>query len=387
MDERVLRFRVGVVVVAAALITIILITLLGAWPSPFKPRYTLHIVFPEAPGVTIDTPVRKSGIQIGRVSDVELKEAGDVVLTLKIDARFPIRANELCRITTGSLVTGDSILEFARSDNPALGTDILTDGEYLTNGSLESNPFQVLANMQGEIASALESIEGAGNEVTTLARSMNTLVGSKENELASIVDKTAESLDSFNKAMLAIDDVLGDKQLKGRLQDSLDQVPDLLTQFKSTLADFQNTLTKFNGVAARADRNLANIENLTAPLGERGEEIAQNLSDSIENVSELLGNVAELSQALKNREGTIGQLINNPELYDRLNRTLAEVEQAVRKIQPILNDARVITDKISRDPAQLGGRGIIDGLRDRKPPGMGQKFPTFPTADGASGMR
>ncbi len=74
MDERVLRFRVGVVVVAAAIITIILITLLGAWPSPFTPRYTLHIVFPAAPGVNVDTPVRKSGIEIGRVSSLELRE-------------------------------------------------------------------------------------------------------------------------------------------------------------------------------------------------------------------------------------------------------------------------------------------------------------------------
>ncbi len=387
MDERVLRFRVGVVVVAAALITIILITLLGAWPSPFKPRYTLHIVFPEAPGVTIDTPVRKSGIQIGRVSDVELQEDGDVVLTLKIDARFPIRANEVCRITTGSLVTGDAILEFARSDNPALRNNVLTDGEYLSNGTVETNPFQVLANMQDEIASALTSIEGAGNEVTTLARSMNTLVGSKEDELASIVDKTALALDNFNRAMVDIHSVLGDQQIKGRLQDSLDQVPDLLTQFKTTLSDFQQTLGKFNGVAARAEANLANLEDFTAPLGERGEEISENLSASIRNVNQLLANFAELSQALKNKDGTIGQLINNPELYDRLNRTLAEVEDAVRKIQPILNDARVITDKIARDPAQMGVRGVIDGIRTPKNPGMGIKFPSPAYTEGHPALR
>ncbi len=374
MDERVLRFRVGVVVVAAAIITIILITLLGAWPSPFKPRYTLHIVFPEAPGVTIDTPVRKSGIQIGRVSDVELKESGDVILTLKIDAKYPLRANEFCRITTGSLVTGDAILEFTRSDNPSLGTNILTDGEYLTNGTVESNPFQVLANMQDEIASTLNSIEGAGNEVTTLARSMNTLVGSKEEELASIVDKTATALDSFNKAMLSIDSILGDTELKGKLRQSIEQVPDLLTQFKTTLSDFQTTLTKFNAVAARAEVNLANLEDFTAPLGERGEEISQNLSESIRHVNELLANAAELSEALRNKDGTIGQLINNPELYERLNQTLAEVELSVRKIQPILNDARIFTDKIARDPSQLGVKGALD----KRYPGMGQKWPTPP---------
>src|SRR3990167_7638374 len=101
MDERDLRFRVGVVVVAAAIITIILITLLGAWPSPFTPRYTLHIVFPAAPGVTIDTPIRKSGIEIGRVANLELRETGGVLLTLKINSQYPLRFNEMCRISTG----------------------------------------------------------------------------------------------------------------------------------------------------------------------------------------------------------------------------------------------------------------------------------------------
>ena len=69
MDERVLQFRVGVVVVAAASITVILVMLFGALPN-LRPHYTLHIRFAEAPGVTVDTPVRKSGVQIGRVSKV-----------------------------------------------------------------------------------------------------------------------------------------------------------------------------------------------------------------------------------------------------------------------------------------------------------------------------
>ena len=120
------------------------------------------------------------------------------------------------------------------------------------------------------------------------------------------------------------------------------------------MTDVQNTLQKFNGVAVRAERNLANLEDFTGPLGQRGEEISQNLVDSIRSVNELLANFAELSQSLKNKDGTIGQLINNPELYDRLNRTLGEIETLVRKLEPIVNDVRVITDKVARDPVPNG---------------------------------
>ncbi|MHB0956410.1 MAG: MlaD family protein [Pirellulaceae bacterium] len=371
MDERVLRFRVGVVVVAAAIITIFLITLLGAWPNPFTPHYTLHIAFPAAPGVTIDTPVRKNGIEIGRVTDLELRESGGVLLTLKINSKYPLRFNETGRITTGSLVTGDAVLEFTPSGRPDASNELIPDGEYLTNGVVATNPMEVITNMEGDMKLALDSINVAGKEVSQLAHNVNSLLGTNDDQLARIIDKAELALENFNKAMSSIDSVMGDEQLKTRLRESLDRVPEIFSQAQTTLADVQNTLQKFNGVAVRAERNLANLEDFTGPLGQRGEEISQNLVDSIRSVNELLANFAELSQGLKNKEGTLGQLINNPELYDRLNRTLAEVELIVRRFEPIVNDVRVITDKVARDPAQMGVKGILD----RRPPGAGQKFP------------
>lgn len=370
MDERILRFRVGVVVVAAALITMFLITLLGAWPNPFTPRNTLHILFPAAPGVTIDTPVRKSGIEIGRVSEMELKDTGEVLLTLKIDSRYPLRQNEECRIATGSLVTGDAVLEFVPAPK-ATSKELIPDGSYLTNGRVESDPFEIIADLQGQLQPALRSIETAGNEVGKLANTMNTLLGSNDNELGGIVKKTDQALDNFNKAMVNINALVGDDVLRSRLTESIEKLPEVLDQSRNTLADMQSTLQKFSLVAVRAEKNLANVEDFTAPLGQKGEAIVQNIVDSTASINELLANFAELSQSLKNKDGTVGQLINNPELYERLNRTLAEIELVVRKLEPIVNDVRVITDKVARDPGQMGVRGILD----RRPTGAGQKFP------------
>lgn len=389
MDERVLRFRVGVVVVAAAIITVILITLLGAWPSPFKPRYTLHIVFPSAPGVTVDTPVRKNGIQIGRVSHLELREAGGVVVTVKIDEKFPLRRNEVCRIRTGSLVTGDAILEFVDTGDPTLGTDLIRD-EYLTNGIVEANPFDVLAQMEGDMKSTLDAIRGAGTEVTVLAQRLNTFLGENDDQLKRIVDGTDLALGNLNRVMVSVNEILSDPEMTAQLRETLQRVPQIFGQaqetleaVQTTLAQFNGTLSQFNGVAVRAERNLANLEEFTAPLGERGEEISQHLADSIRNVNELLANFAELSQALRNREGTVGQLITNPELYDRMNRTVGEIEKLVRRLEPILNDVRIITDKVARDPSQMGVKGILD----RRPPGVGQKYPSYTDDPPTSGGR
>ena len=92
-----MQFRVGVVFLATLLITGILLVLFGKLPSFVGRYYTIQIRFSDAAGVTKDTPVRKSGILIGRVTDVQLIDADSKVLvTAKIQSDKKIYRNEDC---------------------------------------------------------------------------------------------------------------------------------------------------------------------------------------------------------------------------------------------------------------------------------------------------
>ena len=102
----------------------------------------------------------------------------------------------------------------------------------------------------------------------------------------------------------------------------------------------RTTLDGFARVSVRAEQNLANLEEFTAPLGERGEMISQELMNTVKNVDELLTNLVELSRAINGKQGTIGQLIHNRELYDRLNHAAKQFEETSRKLTPIVNDVR-----------------------------------------------
>ncbi|MCH5375159.1 MAG: MlaD family protein, partial [Planctomycetes bacterium] len=191
MDERVLRFRVGVVVVAAAFVTVVLVIFFGAYPSMLQPQFVLHIRFPEAPGITVDTPVRKSGVLIGRVSDVQLLDEGGVLVTVNISDKYTLRRNETCRIGSGSLL-GDAVLEFVPSgkeemvarfdanhngrldaEEEAMATEQLTDGDFISDGAVAANPLRVLVNLEKDIGTAFTSIETAGNEVAEVAKTVN----------------------------------------------------------------------------------------------------------------------------------------------------------------------------------------------------------------------
>ena len=97
---------------------------------------------------------------------------------------------------------------------------------------------------------------------------MNTLMGSNDDQLGGIVKKTELALDNFNKAMVSIDSLIGDEQLRARLRESIDKLPESVGPGPGTLAEMQGTLQKFSGVAVRAEKNLANWRTSPPPWAE-----------------------------------------------------------------------------------------------------------------------
>src|SRR5262245_12766873 len=110
MDERVVQFRVGVTVLAALIITGILMLLFGELPSVLRGSYVVYVKFPSAPGVAQDTPVRSLGIHIGRVTKVQFTGDNEVLVTAKIDGNVELYRDEAVRISSGLL--GDAELTF-----------------------------------------------------------------------------------------------------------------------------------------------------------------------------------------------------------------------------------------------------------------------------------
>jgi phospholipid/cholesterol/gamma-HCH transport system substrate-binding protein len=384
MDERVLRFRVGVVVVVAVIVTVILVMLFGAWPTLLQSQYEVHIKFPEAPGITVDTPVRKSGVLIGRVSNVELMDEGGVLVTAKVFGNYKLRRNETCRIGTGSLL-GDAILEFVPSEQKELlkifdlnkdqkldasekqeSEELILDREYISYGVVSSTPLEVLADLQDDIGGAFHSLESAGDEVTKLVRTFNQTVNGDEQRLQRIAAKLETALDNFDTTMRAVNRVVGDEELASRLKQSLRDFPAMVDEARQTMDVARTSLTSFQKASEKAEANLDNLEQLTRPLGERGAQIVENVEASTENLNELLSQLVTFSESLNSGNGSLGKLVRDDEMFERIDRIVSNAEDLSRRLRPVVDDVRVFTDKIARDPSQLGVRGALD----RRPSGL-----------------
>jgi len=96
MNEKHLRFRVGTFVLIAILILMILIMLNSEFEF-LGSQYNVVLKPSSAPGVTVNTPIRKNGILIGRVRDVATED-DHVVLVLGINEDEAIYSNEIASI-------------------------------------------------------------------------------------------------------------------------------------------------------------------------------------------------------------------------------------------------------------------------------------------------
>ena len=406
MDEQGYRFGVGVLVVASLVITIILILFFGAAPNFFAKRYEITINFERAPGVETDTPVRKNGVQIGRVTGVKLLDSTDekpnpgVNLRMELDSQYKIRASEVARIGTGSLITGDAVVEFVQpseeerlvrfdgsggspkdgsldANEQAIAGSVLAQGDYVANGAgkVAPDPLEALLKMQESLGPTLASIEPtfravqqASNQVNGLAADIRQVIGSGDGTgegsgpIQKIAKKAEETMGNLDKTLIAIEGLFNDPKLRLAIGDAAEKLPALIKEAEGVMTQTKKTIASFEGVGKAAEETMQNVSEFTKPLGEKGDKIVTDALRTLNNLDTLLADIRQVTAKVNNSQGTVQKLLDDDQLYFTIVRTLENVELLTHRMQPIIEDARIFSDKLARDPSQLiGVRGVING--------------------------
>jgi len=111
-----LQIRIGTFILSGLLVFFAIIYLLGAQGRYFERKYDLVAEFTEVGGLIEGATVRLAGVQIGRVTAVELPEkpGGKVRVTITIARRFSerVRRDSEAKISTQGLL-GDKIVEIS----------------------------------------------------------------------------------------------------------------------------------------------------------------------------------------------------------------------------------------------------------------------------------
>ncbi len=384
MDENKLRFGVGVLVISAIGIGIILVFLFGAFPSVLTREYSLSAVFPSAEGIAVNTPVMRDGVRIGRVSSIDLRPEGGVLVTLSMDSQYELTHRYIPRIGSGNFVTGDAQLEFVRATEPMLvsifGQDRAiidkpySDGDYMNYGTRSQSLFELQGDMQdtfSSIQTAGEAIATAGESVNELANEVREIVGGADSRFDEVTEQTLATLEEFQAVLQDVRSITGNPEIRQNIETTIAQLPEVLdgmqqaldsadsvfatlesagAQFEQVGIVAEETVKNVNTTITSAGRTIENLEQFTEPLAERGDELVDQAIRSLASLESSLGQVEEFGKSLNNSDGTLKRFLEDDDIYWQVKRTVENVESATARIQPILDDVRVFTDKIARDP-------------------------------------
>lgn len=348
-------------VLATLLITGILVVLFGELPSfakkIFQPTYTLRLWFPEGRGLAVDALVRRNGILVGRVTDIgfaseekDLKPPGGVsedeynsgiLVTAEIEKQVKLYKHDLCSIQSDLL--GKPTLHFLRPEDRLPGKELL-DVTQLQRGVIAPDPLDSLSAVTETFAQLTPNINKASMAMADAGKSIDAAA----DRVTALLDddmqaQLKKAIAGMNESMAAFQNLIGDPQTQEDLKAALKELPDSLGQIKSAMEEAQARLKEMQG--------------FTEALG--NPQTVGQLERSVKHLDQVMADLAVFSDALKNPQGSLGLLLHDRQLYDRFNNVARRVDELSRKLEPIVDDVRVFTNKIARHPESLGVRGAL----------------------------
>ncbi len=249
---------------------------------------TLYVAADDAASVAEGSVVMLRGVPVGEVEEVRLVGEG-VVIRLKASPN-----GRLASDTYASIETAGFLGQMIVGHKPGIAADNLVSGDTISA--------QVLPGLTG----LADQLGGQATEV--LERTQRLL----SDDLISSVESGAGA---FAGTM-------------GELEAMLERQSHTLEQLIESLAGISAQLSNATD-GPELERTVANIDSLTARLAAASEQFGTS--------SEAL---ASILQKIDNGDGSMGKLINDPVLYDRMAAAMENMQAATEEIALLTKDIR-----------------------------------------------
>ena len=234
--------------------------------------------FDNVTGMSASSPIYANGYKVGVVEKVDYDYAnqGNIIATIAVDPRLRLPRGTRAEISSDLL--GNVQLQLKLGDNPI---DLLSKGDTIV-GAIQQG-------MMGKVGDMVPQIEKMLPKLDSILASVNALLASPA---------IANSLQNVETITM-----------------NLNSTTRQLNQLSATLnAQLPQLLTTADGV-------LTNTEGFTRQLN------SIDVANTMNKVNQTLTNVQQMTDALNSKEGTLGLLMHDPQLYNNLNATMSDADK------------------------------------------------------------
>jgi phospholipid/cholesterol/gamma-HCH transport system substrate-binding protein len=243
--------------------------------------------------LTKSSAVTIHGLRVGKVEDIEFNEdpakRGQLVVRFSVEKDFPFSKNSVVRIYSPSPLGGSNLAII-----PDYTGEDAVSGDTLP-GEMEAGLFTTIGERLDPLQSKLESVM---IKADTLFSSINHVLNKK-------------AVDNVNTSVEDLSIIL--KELKS----SVIGVNRMITDNEESLATSLENTKKIT----------SNISQITDSLS------TVNIAKMIKTAETTLENFNELSKKINSKEGTVGKLINDEEMYNNLTAASKELELLLKDLK------------------------------------------------------
>ena len=369
---------VGAIFALALIILAITVMAVGEESRLLAKKTTFRVVFPNTEGLTVGSPVKMAGVQIGTVTAIRLPtdpESEGIEVQLGIDRSYAERVREDSRAALRIMLylTGEKAVEIipGSPSAPALepGSEIalLEETELFEQVGVASQNLSDITVSLKRILTALERGEGLMGQMITDPEFGQAGLAALRGSFENLERLTGDILAGRG----AVGRLMYDETLAARLDD-MGRVIEGLSRVVAAIdpeAGALGALLKEDGPGEQAVEDLreaaASLRRITTRL-EAGEGLLGQLiydTQFSENVAAdlatALRNAAEITEKVNSGEGTLGALVNERTLHDGMEDVVAGVNDSkfarwlLRHYQK--KGIKVRTSEAESDPASPPG--------------------------------
>jgi phospholipid/cholesterol/gamma-HCH transport system substrate-binding protein len=334
MSRHVRNFLVGMVAIIALIGFASLLMLFGELEDLTQRRYSITVEMNTAAGLRERSIVELNGVPIGRIESISLESAAElpVQVVLRIDDHVRIPTTTVGRVDI-QLIGGAAIMQLDSSP-PLPGSDATfhpTDGTASMTIVHQPLMEQVIAELDTRaepLMRALEDFERLSATYITVGENLNALIAPQSPQaiaageapnLHAAITRFHEVIDDTQTALRLAQNWLGDEELRTEAREAVINARQLIEDASETLSH----------VGEMADR-----------LEGRADELASRLLPIADELGVIFEQVRHMTQLISDGDGTVAQLLNNPDLYNNLNDASMRLEQSLREVQLFLQKVR-----------------------------------------------
>ncbi len=317
-----------------------IILLFGELPAFVGGGYPVELRFPAAGGIGEGADVLLNGTPIGSVTEVALMPdpREGVRVLAQIDDKVRIPANVEAYVSSRGLAGGAVVSLHVPPEAPP-AEFVPTDGSTVIRGGIGNGL------IPREVADAISELAEGFQKIGNLAETLDALLqpdpatGPGTQPATAPGEGLGETLARLNEALDAIAQ-LGNAENQENLRAMLENL-------RAATEQAAETMETFRQFAARGQQTLESIDTTFAEVGQTAavsSERVQTVSDRLVVVTDQLGRLLEQANQVTARinqgEGTVGELMNNPRLYNSLVDTTAELDRTLAELQVLIREWR-----------------------------------------------